>query len=569
MLIAAWSCLSSDFIRQADLDALGDDLKNSLIAGYSELTYRWTNTADLEPVAHNDVNPYGINVFLEQEVEEAKIRRSLQLVKDAGFKWVKQQVLWFEIEQPTKGWHYDEKNNVPDTWAKYDRIVKLCQEYGLNLIARLDTSPPWARPGKDKLQTPPDNFDDYGDFVHEIVSRYKGKVKYYQIWNEPNWTFEWGDQPVNAAEYVRLLKIAYTRAKEADPDVVILAASLAPTLEMSDNAINDLVYLQQMYDAGASQYFDIMCVNPYGLRSGPFDRRLDQNEDCNFSRPVLVRELMVRNGDSHKPIWASEMGWCALPPDYPEWPLWGRVTREQQARYTVQALQRAQREWPWMGVINLWYLRTVHDVNTNQQQHFFSLIGNDFLPYPVYWAVKQQATSLPVLEYGQRQETHWALEFTGQWRDISDERASLGSLKVSQVPGDTLKFRFSGTHLDLVVARGPSSGAIEVKVDGAAPNHLEKRDGVGYVDLYSATEVYQHRIALASGLADGLHQAEITVSEVNNDASQGNSVMIDAVIVDRQVLSLRGKVKIALAALGAAVVMLGIVLYGRRVWWKK
>lgn len=552
-------------VRRLGVSLVGDDLRNDIIALYSELTYRWVNTADLEPIAYADGNPYGVNVFLEQEVEEAKKRRTLEMVRDAGFKWVKQQVLWYEIERPAKGQYYDEKNGVPNTWTKYDQIVDLCQEYGLNLIARLDTSPEWARPGNPKLETPPDNFEDFGDFVYNIVSRYKGKVKYYQIWNEPNWSFEWGGKDIDAAEFVKLLKIAYRRAKQADPNVVIIAPALAPTTEESPKAFNDLKYLQRMYELGARDYFDVMSVNAYGLRSGPYDRRLDL-DDVNFSRPILVRQLMVAYGDVNKPIWASEMGWCALPPDYPEWPMFGRVTREQQARYTVQALQRAQREWPWMGVMNLWYLRTVHDVNTNQQMHYFSLIGNDFSPYPVYSAVRELATSPPVVEYGYRQESHWALQYTGHWKETADSRASLGTVKATDSPGDSLTFQFRGTDLTLVVARGPEAGALEIRVDGAAPNQLPTRDGRGYLDLYSPTEDHQQKVPVVAGLADGLHTAELTVSEHKNEASVGHEVVIDGVVVDRQVISLRGKVKIASVALGTVAAVAIAYVVWRRMW---
>ena len=57
--------------------------------------------------------------------------------------------------------------------------------------------------------------------------------------------------------------------------------------------MNEQIYFQQMYDAGAKDYFDIMSVMAYGLRSGPDDRRLTL-QDVNFSRPLLVREIMVR-----------------------------------------------------------------------------------------------------------------------------------------------------------------------------------------------------------------------------------------------------------------------------------
>src|SRR3990172_10678456 len=139
--LLVWALLSSRDARDAGSALLGDEARNDLIALYSSLTARETQTADLIPIAHTDVNPYGINVFLEQEVEEWKVRRTLAMARDAGFHWIKQQVRWADIETPGKGQHFDTKNNLPDTWRKYDRLVDLAREYDRELILRLDTSP--------------------------------------------------------------------------------------------------------------------------------------------------------------------------------------------------------------------------------------------------------------------------------------------------------------------------------------------------------------------------------------------------------------------------------------------
>ena len=51
-----------------------------------------------------------------------------------------------------------------------------------------------------------------------FVNRYKGSVAAIQVWNEPNLRGEWvTGNPVNAAEYTDLLKVAYTSAKKATP----------------------------------------------------------------------------------------------------------------------------------------------------------------------------------------------------------------------------------------------------------------------------------------------------------------------------------------------------------------
>ena len=152
-------------IRTVIADVVGDETSNNIVALYSSMTARPTDTRDMVALEHTGTSPYGINVFLQQEVEEQKVRRTLEMVRDAGFHWVKQQVLWSEIEVPAKGQFWDEKFQA-STWEKYDRIVALAQEYRLELILRVDTSPQWARPDSDKIETPPDDYGYYGDFVY-------------------------------------------------------------------------------------------------------------------------------------------------------------------------------------------------------------------------------------------------------------------------------------------------------------------------------------------------------------------------------------------------------------------
>ena len=471
------------------------------------------------PIACAGVNPFGINTFLEQEVEPEKVERSLRMIHDAGFRWIRQEFPWEDLEQSARGDFWDHKWGY-SAWEKYDYIVEVAGRYGLQIIARLDNPPAWSRAEGNAMGTlaPPDDFEDFGNFVHAIVRRYRGRVKYYQIWNEPNIYPEWGEQPVNAAAYVRLLQVAYNRAKEADPDCVILSAGLAQTLETGPMNLNDLTYLQHMYDAGVRGYFDVMGVMAYGLWTGPGDRRTHPDL-ANFSRPQLIREIMVRNGDADKPLWATEVGWNAVPPDFPSSPTYGRVTEEQQARYAVQAYQRAQEEWPWMGVLNYWFFKRATDTETDQAFYYFRMVEPDFTPLPVYQAVQGYANQAAVVHIGYHQEDHWALEWVGDWEHVEDEGAVLGSLRRSSQPGDRLRFRFLGTGLELVVCKDPRGGVLRVAIDGAE---------AAEVSLHSDTRSYDVHIPLAVGLPDGVHQVEIAAQ-----SERGTHVDVDGLIVRR------------------------------------
>ena len=389
LVLAAAGLLVAGRYRGELLERLDLETRHRVIAFFSGLNARRPDTADRVPGRHAVDNPLGINTFLEQDVALEARRRSLEMIREAGYGWIRQQFPWSSIEPVTKGRFVDRVIHV-DTWEVYDTIVDLARANDLRIIARLDTSPPWARPGNDWMFTPPDNLDDYGDFVELVSRRYKGRISHYQIWNEPNLHIEWGKRPVDPEAYVRLLKVGYERIKAVDPDAVVLAASLSPTIEQSEQALNELIYLQRMYDAGAAAYFDVMSVQAYGLRHGPDDRRLDLG-DVNFSRPILVRELMVRNGDAAKAVWASEVGWNSQPESVGAPPTFGRVSEELQAKYTVRALERARAEWPWMGVMNLWFFRRPHQDEWDQPFFYFRLVDPDFTPRPVWWAVREYA----------------------------------------------------------------------------------------------------------------------------------------------------------------------------------
>jgi hypothetical protein len=155
----------------------------------------------------------------------------------------------------------------------------------------------------------------------------------YQIWDEPNLSLGWGDQPPSPAAYAALLQAAYAAIHAADPSATVLAAALAPTLETGPDNLSDLLYLQQLYDLGAAPYFDAAAGKPYGFYTGPADRQADAAR-LNFSRFALLREVMVRNGDGHKLLWGGNFGWNTLASP------WGQASADEQVDHTLAAFAR-------------------------------------------------------------------------------------------------------------------------------------------------------------------------------------------------------------------------------------
>lgn len=428
------------------------------------------NLAPHVPIAHKTDVPYGINTFLQKEVEEPKMRVQLQMIKDAGFVWLRQEFPWEDLEVDGRGQFTDSRNDytgdgIPDTinaWDKYDRIVSLTEEYDLKLIVRLSNPPNWARAHTpDTLAGslgPPDDFQDFVNYAVAVAERYKGRIHHYQVWNEPNIYPEWGENFADPAAYTRLLCMTYEALKTVDPNIVVLSGALAPTISLDGfYGYSDIIYLQNMYDNGAGSCFDVMSVQGYGLFSGPTDQRL-RVTNVNFARNLYIRDVMVQNGDSHKPIWISEAAWnpvldAQLPPEQiVQYSNYGVVTEAQAARYMPIAYQRAQEEWPWVGVINYWFFTRPDDSEKGQAFYYFRMVEPDyqpdrptFTPLPVYHAVRDYiANQKPILYSGVHQAETWQVSAT-QGAQVAAHGAQFGIALATAEARVTAR----GTHISV------------------------------------------------------------------------------------------------------------------------
>ncbi len=320
-----------------------------------------------------------VHTRLTDEVEPIKILRSLQMVRQMGATTIVEYFPWAYIE--------GEKGKY--AWDHADMIVDDARNQGLTVVARLGMVPAWARKLPDDAVTTdtyldPEHYVDFGDFVYAFVSHYQGRVKHIIIWNEPNLTLEWGFRPPDPEGYTALLRVAYERAKQADPNVLVLGGALAPTLEPqgSDLAMNDLVYLERMYQVGAGKYFDILAAHAYGL-TYPDDEPPAANM-LDFRRVELVRELMVKYGDAAKPVMLTESGWN----DSPRWTM--AVKPAARIEYTIGGYEWAEQHWPWMQNVCTWAFR----LPTLQHNYgdYFTFVSPEFQPKLIYDAVKAWAT---------------------------------------------------------------------------------------------------------------------------------------------------------------------------------
>jgi len=342
-----------------------------------------------------DSPEYGMQIFPWWRPEVGS--RDFQVVAEAGFSWAKVNFGWREIEGAGKG--------VFD-WSRTDEIVRMAAENDIDLVIRVDHQPAWAGGGF-PVNGPPDDYQDLADFFTAMATRYRGRVRAYQVWNEPNLAREWGGRLPDPGQYAKLLRVCYQAIKAADPNAMVISAGLSPTGTWNEQARPDDWYLESMYIAmnealGSSDgYFDVLGAHAPGFKSPPerdpaqvaADPDLGGQRAFAFRRVEDLRAIMVKYGDANKQVAILEFGWTSDPrPDSPY--NWHAVSEQVKADYLVRAYQYARDNWsPWIGLMSLIYICD-HDWTPEDEQYWWSISDPgwpEFKPRPAYTALKQMA----------------------------------------------------------------------------------------------------------------------------------------------------------------------------------
>ncbi|HET9222796.1 MAG TPA: hypothetical protein VFO07_09850 [Roseiflexaceae bacterium] len=319
----------------------------------------------------------------------------LTLARDARLGWVRQQIHWKDTEGPNPG-NY--------AWGELDGIVDSVNAHGLSLLISIVRSPNfYTANGGDGMPQDPQAL---GNFVAALASHYQGRVHAIEIWNEQNLAYENGGwvTEADAGHYVELLKVAYTRIKEVDPTIYVVAGPPASTAVNSPGvALSDEAYFRAMYsyqNGIIRNYFDIQGVHPGGSANPPDTLWPDNPSHADgwttdrtfyFRRVEDIRKLMEEYGMADHQIWITEYGW-ATPNGTPGFEFGNQVSYDQQAEYIVGAMRLTKEKYPWVGNMILWNLNfgplKAQDGDPMHEQASFSILNGDYSPRPAYWAIQ-------------------------------------------------------------------------------------------------------------------------------------------------------------------------------------
>ena len=330
---------------------------------------------------------YGIQVHLLA----GDTSETLDWAEGLGVGWVKQQVEWHAIE------------HGPDdfSWANLDQAVAACNERGFKLLLGVAHAPDWTRPSE--LESgPPADYAEFGRFMGQLATRYKGRVAAYELWNEPNLAREWRGDTLNPARFVALVATGGQAVRAADPDAIIISGAPAVT-GINDGivAIDDRVYLRGMYAAGIAQWVDAIGVHPYGFGNPPAESWTDAEHEASghndhpsfFFRDTLedYRAIMLEYGDATHSLWPTEFGWASVENmgdmKTTGWEYAEEVSEQEQGVYIVAAYHYGD-ERDWVGPMFLWNLNTAAIWGPENPMSAYSLLRPDRSYRPAYFELR-------------------------------------------------------------------------------------------------------------------------------------------------------------------------------------
>lgn len=153
---------------------------------------------------------------------------------------------------------------------------------------------------------PADNPEDFGSFMGQVSARYRGWIDAYEIWNEPNLHYEWGDQRPDPTRFAALMKAVCPKVRAANPDATVIVGAPARTGDRDEQTVlGDPLFIQRLYDAGVRDDFDALGSHPYAASNPPDAPSSESGLELNRTREQ--REVLVWNGDD-KPLRATEFG---------------------------------------------------------------------------------------------------------------------------------------------------------------------------------------------------------------------------------------------------------------------
>jgi hypothetical protein len=271
-----------------------------------------------------------------------------------GIKIIREDIDWGRIQR-----------TGPETWnfSSFDNVVETFGAYGLEIQAIYSYVPAWAvardwkphRPDRQGRGRP--DYEHWRRFIRAFADRYKDKLRYVEVWNEPDLT---GFANFSAEEYIELLKVAWTETRAANPALKVLTGGFAgmPEALSAHASIKPDVLPKTLRDG--KNHYDVIAFHGHG-------------SFANYQRQVESLLALKEKLALPQPWYANETAETSL-----------RIGELAQA---IILYKKFLYSWAKGSIGYNWYDLRDDGFSATDVEHHFGLLTRDFYPkaaYPVY-----------------------------------------------------------------------------------------------------------------------------------------------------------------------------------------
>ncbi|HEV2776908.1 MAG TPA: hypothetical protein VGV90_15045 [Solirubrobacteraceae bacterium] len=181
-------------------------------------------------------------------------------------------------------WSVAEPEEGKFVW--FDDEIRRAARHGISVLGTLGFRKEWPEFADDDGL--PD-LDRWENFVEQTARHYRGDVKAWEIWNEPNYEFE-------PDFYARMLKRAAEAVKRTDPAAEVVAMGGPYDVQFMKDVFDEL--RKQYPDWPRDEYIDVLSMHMYPAR--------EQAEESEDERAAAFRKEIL---PAHRqPLWNTESG---------------------------------------------------------------------------------------------------------------------------------------------------------------------------------------------------------------------------------------------------------------------
>ena len=302
------------------------------------------SAASVEPAVPS---PYAGRVGVSSHLiwlSESDAETALTPLVAGGVTWVREDFPWDQLQPSPSLWD----------WTKSDNLMRAASRSGVNVLAILDYSAPWASSdpsGGGDTHFPPSSVSAYAGYAGAVVARYGANGSFWaanpgleprplgaiEIWNEPFGWWNWKPAPDPAA-YAALVRAAAAAARAAEPSIPVLADG--DLLEVrSDGAIVGWLDSLLSADPGLGSVVSAFAIHPYPDPPSKSPMETSGDPRWTYSGNVALVRQTEKLHAVRTPLWITEIGWTTATGTS------DGVTEAQQAQYVTQAVSLGIGMW--------------------------------------------------------------------------------------------------------------------------------------------------------------------------------------------------------------------------------